>query len=145
MIAIAAIMLFVLCMGWYPRPPDEVIGLNGNDYLHRWYITPRMRWGRIYLHHILRSDEDRADHDHRADNCSLILWRGYREWQQGKYRDHGPGSIICRRAEQAHRLELLGGPAWTLFFYGRQRRRWGYHCADGWVPWEEFDDHGGCP
>lgn len=36
--------------------PDIIIGENGDDYLHRWYVIPRNRFFNIYLHYFLRSD-----------------------------------------------------------------------------------------
>ena len=51
-------------------------------YLRRFYLTPRTRpswwpdswkWYRFFLHHIVRSDDDRDPHDHPWDFTSLIL------------------------------------------------------------------------
>lgn len=111
----------------------------GDAYLVRWRLlqTP---WFAVYLHHILRSDDDRALHDHPWSFASVILAGGYFEhtprgrfWRQ-------PGSIILHRAEELHRIELgpsraaIGGtlPAWTLVFCGRRRRPWGFSTAAGW-------------
>src|SRR6266478_4256458 len=50
-------------------------------YLIRYFIyKPRTKGrGRIYLHHIMRSDYDRAMHDHPWSFKSILLWGGYRE------------------------------------------------------------------
>lgn len=123
-----------------PRKPDLYIGGEANPYLRRWYVlsTP---WFRIYLHNILRSDDDRALHDHPWNNVSIILKGEYTElpgeWGHGQV--YGAGSIIFRKAETAHRLVVDAGTSmWTLFLTGRYRRKWGFHCPKGWIPYERF-------
>ena len=44
------------------RPPDRIIGGKDNPYLLRWHVVPRNPQQNIYLHHFLRSDDDRALH-----------------------------------------------------------------------------------
>lgn len=46
------------------RPPDVVIGGDASPYMRRWWVIPRNRRFNVYLHHFLRSDDDRALHDH---------------------------------------------------------------------------------
>lgn len=65
------------------RWPDMVIGDNDNPYLLRWYVIPRNRIFNIYLHKFVRSDDDRALHDHPWSwNMSLII--------KGIYIEHIP-------------------------------------------------------
>lgn len=46
------------------RLPDFVIGDDPDrPYLRRWWIVPRNEYCNVYLHEILRSDDDRAGHD----------------------------------------------------------------------------------
>lgn len=121
----------------FKRKPDFIIGDN---YLHRWWVIPRNRFFNVYLHKIMRSDDDRALHDHPWLNCSILL--------RGSYREHTPcgakvrtaGSIVFRRAVAAHRLEVVDGPIWTIFITGPVIRIWGFHCPKRWVPWREFVD-----
>jgi hypothetical protein len=121
------------------RPPDFIIGNPADPYMLRWYLIPRNRWFNIYLHKFLRSDDDRALHDHPWVSLSIVI--------KGQYRDHTPcgsriyrrGSIIFRRATAIHRVELIDNqPAWTLFITGPKVREWGFHCPKGWVHWEIF-------
>jgi hypothetical protein len=111
-------------------------------------VTPRSPFGNVYLHKILRSDDDRALHDHPWENRSLVIAGGYWEhvspitkfWR-------GPGSSISRGADAAHRLELptyrlRPVPCVSLFFTGPKTREWGFHCEGGWRHWEEFDVQG---
>ena len=86
-----------------------IIGVDGQPYLRRYYIL-KTRWFRIYLHEILRSDEDRDCHDHPWNFTSIILKGGYWEtrelWEESGFGDgfavkvktrkwHGVGSISC--------------------------------------------------
>lgn len=64
----------------------------------------------------------------------------------------GPGSIIVRRATDAHRLVLpdrtdgWGDPlddeskhdSWSLFITGPKKREWGFWCPKGWKHFAEF-------
>lgn len=141
------------------RGPDVVIGGETNPYLRRWFILPRNFVFNIYLHQFLRSDDDRALHDHPWVNCSLLL--------DGCYVEHTinaggvnvrtfrkAGDVVIRRPRAAHRVELMdtfewpeaGGPpvsrgpssCWTLFITGPRVREWGFHCPAGWVHWRIF-------
>lgn len=128
------------------RKPDFVIGEEDRPYIHRWWVIPRNRFFNVYLHRIMRDDDDRALHDHPWWNVSIILKGAYREIRQGGYRKiHRRGSIVFRRATCAHRLELPvenGGITycWSLFITGRRVREWGFHCPQGWRVWREFVD-----
>lgn len=141
--------------------PDFMVGGAKAPYLKRWWIIPRNRFFNIYLHHFLRSDDDRATHDHPWFNVSILL--------EGRYIEHartwvpGPnfggttatvredGDVVFRRPTSAHRVELFakyhpyGGqfetyPVTTLFITGPVVREWGFHCPKRWVPWREFVD-----
>ncbi|AOK04059.1 hypothetical protein WK25_05995 [Burkholderia latens] len=127
------------------RAPDFVIGKPAAPYLLRWWVLPRNRFFNVYLHCFLRSDDDRALHDHPWANCSILL--------RGRYVEHtisaGGINVRTERAAPAwklrmsgaaaHRLELIDGPCWTLFVTGPRYREWGFHCPQrGWVPWKEF-------
>lgn len=127
------------------RVADFVIGSSPQPYLLRWYVIPRNRFFNIYLHCFLRSDDDRALHDHPWSNLSILL--------RGRYVEHtiAAGGIHVRREYRAgnwklrvsgcaaHRLELVDGPCWTLFITGPKYRTWGFHCPQqGWIPWQRF-------
>ncbi|WP_390342310.1 hypothetical protein ACFJIS_18860 [Variovorax boronicumulans] len=134
------------------RPPDFVIGSAQDPYLLRWWLLPRNPVLNVYLHCFLRSDDDRALHDHPWANLSVLL--------RGKYLEHtiDAGGIHHRRqlaagnvrlralGTMAHRVELHEGACWTLFITGPRYREWGFHCPDeGWIHWERFtaeDDPG---
>lgn len=134
------------------RAPDVVIGGADRPYMLRWYVIPRNRFLNIYLHQFLRSDDDRALHDHPWMNLSILLRGGYFEhtiaaggietkellWA-GEWR-------FRRSGRMAHRIELLGRQGqlrscWTLFITGPRYRSWGFHCPkEGWIRWDRFTD-----
>ena len=122
------------------REPDFVIGPKETPYMRRWWIIPRNLGGSVYLHEILRSDDNRALHDHPWDSTSYVLEGGYVEHLPGNDRVwRGPGSVIQRKAEDLHRLELIdGNPALSLFFTGPKVREWGFQCPKKWVHWCDF-------
>lgn len=120
------------------RKPDVVLG---QDYLRRWWIVPRNGSCNIYLHHILKSDIDRALHDHPWPNTSFLL--------SGRYIEHTPegqfvriaGDLVTREATTLHRLEVIAGePVISLFMTGPKVREWGFDCPNGWVHWKDFTD-----
>lgn len=133
-------------------PPDFIIGSEADPYMWRWWILPRNTLFNIYLHRILRSDDDRALHDHPWINASVVLSGGYWEVlpeltpertfpvppQRKAWRK--PGSIVLRWPTAAHRLEVVdGGPAtWSLFITGPKVREWGFWCPRGWKKWTDF-------
>ena len=127
------------------REPDVLIGKADNTYMQRWWVIPRNRVFNVYLHHFLRSDDDRALHDHPWLNASILL--------QGRYTEHtiagggvnhravyAAGAIKFRGPRYAHRIELTDGPCWSLFVTGPNIRTWGFHCPAGWRPWQQFVD-----
>lgn len=149
------------------RPPDFIIGGRDKPYLLRWYLlggrwkrTPgeRPRWVsrtflgcRPYLHCFLRSDDDRAHHDHPSLSFSAAMGGGGTEHTIAKGGIHRRrpirrGTIRFRTARFAHRIEIEPGSMLiTLFIFLPNIREWGFHCKHGWVHWKEFtasDDSG---
>lgn len=134
--------------------PDFIIGDRDNPYLRRWWIIPRNNFQNHYLHEILRSDDDRAGHDHPWPNTSFVIEGGYfevlydpeRPWIEIGRRWRGAGSVASRKATDTHRLIVPeGGRAVTLFMTGQKERDWGFWCPEGrWIPWREFTagEHG---
>lgn len=130
-----------------PRKPDKVIGGEDDPYLRRWYCI-RTPWFQVLLHQFLRSDDDRALHDHPWRSASLILRGQYVEVLPVNRNEPSgatvrklrrPLRVYRRSAEDAHRVELIDcRPVWTLFFTGPYERSWGFWCRWGWRHWREF-------
>jgi hypothetical protein len=135
-------------LGRYRLIPDRT---TGQDYMHRYYIFLKDRkWFpfNVTLHKIVRSD-DPIMHDHPWGYMTIILSGGYWEHtpvfnNDGKMiaefqKWRGPGSIIIRKANDYHWLELNeGGAATTLFFMGPQVRDWGFLKNNKWIQHENY-------
>lgn len=132
-------------------------------YLIRWHLlhTP---WGRIVLHKILLSDND-CPHDHPWNYTSIILKGGYWEWSDYAIMQHpqglpvhrkslwyGAGSVVRRKADWAHQLQLPHGPGplyqcipcWTLVLTSSWRRHWGFWTRKGWLAWKQYKSTQNC-
>lgn len=123
------------------RRPNLVIGGDQDPYMRRWYVIPRNPVFNIYVHNIVRSDDDRALHDHPWWSLSLCLRGGMLELDG---REKLPRPIVAgewrlRSANFAHRLIVdESADCWTLFITGPRIRSWGFHCPNGWVHWQDF-------
>lgn len=137
-------------------PPEDIPA-----YMLRWWRIPRNAFLNIYYHIVLRSDDDRAHHDHPFWSFSIVLLGGYYEHTIAAGGIHhrkwcGPGMIKFRWSGKfAHRLELerfhpgnhhLTGdgeiPAKTIFITGPVLRRWGFHDGPrGWIDAYDWDRH----
>lgn len=123
--------------------PDFIIGDRDNPYMHRWYLIPRNRFANIYLHFILRSDDDRALHDHPWPSISVMLDGDLGEWYRADggdaFRSIRPGRVVFRPASFAHRLVVPATSyAVTLFITGPKIREWGFWCPQGFRHWREY-------
>lgn len=115
---------------------------DSSIYMTRWYIFDCKFFG-IKLHKIVMSDYD-CCHDHPWDFISIILKGGYVEHTEIKStliekesRIYHPGSILFRKAEHRHKLEIHQ-PCWTLVLTLKRRRKWGFWTSKGWIHWKNF-------
>ena len=132
---IASVVRFILSL---LLPHDHIPGPNGTIYMRRYYLWRSKTGGRwVRIHEILLSDEDRHFHDHPWDFTSFILSGGYTEHTPNGTTVHRPFSLIRRKAEDLHKLELTG-PAWTFVVTGDKRRDWGFQTENGWIHWEKY-------
>jgi hypothetical protein len=141
--------------GWikqlFSGKPHHIIGNDpDNPYMLRWYLIPRNKYFNLYLHKFLRSDDDRALHDHPWWFISFILKGSYRELTENKVYHRNRFSFAFRKAEHKHRVILYTVhntvfysqfiPVWTVVLTGSKVRNWGFWCPKGFVPWQEFTD-----
>jgi hypothetical protein len=128
------------------HPPTRIIeNLAGAPYLNRWELRGNHPIFDIYLHQFLKSDDNRALHDHPAASLAIVLSGKYTEWfKENKIRLRTEGDIIMRRASTAHRIEIDEGAAGpvTIFIRGPKLREWGFHCATGWRHHRDFNIRG---
>jgi hypothetical protein len=123
------------------RKPDFVIGGPDDPYLERHWLLPRNRFFNVYVHRFLRSDDDRAMHDHPWINASWLLQGSYLEHTRTGVQRLVAGDRRLRLSGRfAHRVELDRGECWTLFVTGPRYRQWGFLCPKGWVHWKDFCD-----
>lgn len=150
------------------RPPDVQIG--NDYVHRWMLLPKRNRLSKffnVYIHLFMQDDEDGALHDHEPDNCSLILSGSYIEQfhakpleiAEGRYAVREvvrrQGDIVFRMAQTPHRICLFTAhgtngdvlllkegrlPVITMFVQGPRRRRWGFHCVQGWKPWQDYID-----
>jgi hypothetical protein len=98
----------------------------------------------IRVHHILRKDVDRDQHNHPFDARTIIL----KGWYVEERDDRKPKVILCKAGytgtinrDDFHRIEEVSdGGVWTMFiifkFYGN--KNWGFNTPNGYVPTEEY-------
>lgn len=139
-------------LGRYRLIPDRK---TGQDYMHRYYLFLKDRkWFpfNVTLHKIVKSD-DPIFHDHPWPYMTIVLSGGY--WEHTPVFDakgnkfaefakwRGPGSIIIRKANDYHWLELdwMIGYATTLFFMGPQQREWGFLSNTKKTKWIKHDEY----
>jgi hypothetical protein len=120
----------------------------------------RVKCGPFRIHIFWRGDRDPDAHDHPADFWTFPLVSYVEEIRHPQvpfvvrrrivraFRPHR------RQAEFAHRvlgawsgaktdgldwsMIRYGSPVVTLGWWGKKRRDWGFHTAEGWVPWKQY-------
>lgn len=118
-----------------------LIGPPDNPLMTRFYVIPKNPIFNIYLHHIHRSDEGDL-HDHRAANISIILKGWYCEQTfssrpiEGRAYPRLRVTVVDRLqprfrwAGTPHRLILLHGEVWSLWFKFPHTQNWGFYRKD---------------
>ncbi len=117
----------------------QYIGPEECPYMRRWLI--QNRWGTLRLHHFLRSDDERALHDHPRWFITLVIKGKYTD-VTAKGRDELHWfSVRFRPARHIHRVETDG--AWTLVITGPWERHWGFWNNGVFSRWKAFlGEHG---
>lgn len=91
------------------RDPDFLIGGRDDPYLRRWWLIPRNPIFNVYLHQMLRDDDDRAPHCHPWLSVSLMLRGRLKEIYLDRNGDEHSrmieeGTLVFRGARFRHRL-----------------------------------------
>lgn len=143
-----------------PYPPINDSETKNGQYFANWrrepilWLLQKLDIG-VRVHEIIRSDrgvplpngehygdDEAMFHDHPWPYLSVILKGGYFEvtpvfvggiYTGTRKRFYGPGSVLFRRAQSWHRLELPRHTPYgeeqvctTLFITFKYRQRWGY-------------------
>ncbi len=116
-----------------------IVNCERKPYLYRWYVVKRERFA-LFIHRFVRSDEDRALHDHPWDFIVIPIWRGYLEHNdRGVTRVYPIIGTRFRRCTYRHRVELIEEKrAWSLFIRFRYTRTWGFWPKGGFVDWRKW-------
>lgn len=135
-----------------------IVNCDHDPYLHRWFVIRTERFG-LFIHKFVRSDEDRALHDHPWPFIVIPIWRGYVEHSEEKcdcfncvnhptMRPHYVPvkrrvrpiiSTRYRPATYRHRVELIGGkPSWSIFIRFKRIREWGFWPKEGFILWNKW-------
>ena len=132
----------------YKRKPDFIVGGEQNPYMLRWWLIPRNRILNIYIHMFLKSDDDRALHDHPWASLSLLCRGTLKEVT--KTPELGEDQFLVdtikagdwsyRPAAYAHRIIVQPQKETpiTVFITGPRFREWGFYCPKGWKHWKDF-------
>lgn len=125
---------------------------DGDPYMHRWYLFRTKRFS-IMCHKFVRSDYDRALHDHPWNFIVIPVWRGYVEMYESYYNNDKTLLPVTRSKRvlpilgtryrtglYKHRVVLLKKdgkylPAWSIFIRFTEWRQWGFWCPSGFKPW----------
>ncbi len=121
---------------------DDPLTKEKKPYLSRYYFFGKDRnFGNVFLHHFHSSDLDVGLnnfgllHNHPFKwSFSIVLVAGYSE---ERLKPDGsvvrkmvkPGSLNFLTRQDFHRVDLINGEAWTLFFTGSRNSRssWGFY------------------
>jgi hypothetical protein len=130
-----------------PRMPDDSAPFDRYGNPRRgvdWSASDRLGFG-LYLHRFHRGDRDLELHSHPWRwAVSWILVGGYREERRiGNVvviRDYPAWSWNFLESDDYHRVDLLEGECWTLFFAGPKAKSWGFwdRITGKITPWRDF-------
>lgn len=118
-------------------PYRAIMGGDGSLYLSRWLLY-RGKSRSVFIHRFHQSDEDRDLHNHPwSKSKSFILKGGYIEERRSVYKPY----VVTRHVvkpftwnhidhDTFHRVDLLSGECWSLFFAGKRVQSWGFWDRD---------------
>lgn len=144
------------------RPRDQLIDREGDPYIERWYLvrkstvpgnSPAGHFGdavppipsefeNLYLHRYIRADTEEP-HCHPWSNATLVLkgWYDEQIWRDGKLIEtlrRKVGDAVIRRADEVHAIVKVEPGTISAFATLRKERDWGFHTAEGFIPWADF-------
>jgi hypothetical protein len=110
---------------------------------YRLLATP---WFNIYIHQILKSDEEAHMHDHPWAFYSFILKGGYKEvssyevdgWKEVHTNYYLRHSLVHHKRNDAHKLTLMASCVWTLVLTYGKHETWGYQTEAGWIDFQSY-------
>lgn len=122
----------------------EIVSKEGVVHFRRYRILS-LPFFNIYIHHILKSDQDRHMHDHPWNFRSFLLKGSYREEVRYPPRFlvlhsywHQAGDVIKHDRRDVHHIDLVTPSVWSLVITTGKEHDWGYHTSQGWIQHEEY-------
>jgi len=122
----------------------EIISKEGEVFFRRYRLlsTPVCN---IYVHNLLKSDQDLEPHTHPWNFISLILKGGYIEdYVVGPHHKNTchdyiesyrnivkAGDFVMHSYSDAHKIQLTDDNVWTAVFTWGTKEPWGYVYSDG--------------
>lgn len=118
----------------------EIRNKAGDLYFQRFALIERDDFS-VYIHHILRKDEDDHLHDHPWPFWGIVLWGTYVETiftpatKEFKQRIRHPLTFgFLPSMGTYHKiLDLVSKDVWTLVITGKRQPTWGY-----WIPEQNY-------
>lgn len=123
----AVMPLLLMARKFMENAPSRSFGFE-TVYLNRWWLVKDDDGGNVYLHQMMRSDQDPEYHDHEFEGSMSILLDGkMREYMPDGMRVLVPGDVVVRGALDRHRIEI-DAPTTSLFITGPRdaTRKWGF-------------------
>jgi hypothetical protein len=102
---------------------NQKLGLPECPYVHRWCLNLGLFTVRV--HHFLRSDDNRALHDHPFWFITLVIKGKYDDVTENGYITLTAGDVAFRPALHRHTVRTTG--VWTLLLTGHETRVWGFY------------------
>jgi len=103
----------------------EPLGIKECPYAYRWVFN--FYFFAFRVHHFIRSEPIKHQHDHAWDFITFIMKGGYVDVSSNRIDKLRAGSIRYRKAEHIHNVVLpRGKDCWTLLLTFRPRRKWGF-------------------
>ncbi len=149
-VAILGLFLIAFLMDWYTRHgrqfklyKKKIIsrGPDREPYLVR-YTLFTCKYFSVKVHNILLSDYQ-CLHDHPWAFVTFLLKGGYVEHTEKGSKVYGRFSLLRRKAEFLHRLEVHQ-PVWSFVVTFRKTRMWGFKTPTKWVKWYEYTPTNTC-
>lgn len=136
---------------WLIRRAMRTPYFHLDGYMGRWWLfnpTPSRSDGKgrrfeflpsIRIHHILREDRDRDQHNHPWNARTIILKGWYREIRGQVIFTRLQGDTAAIGANDFHSIgDVSEGGVWTLFISWRWKHTWGFRTANGFIPWRKY-------
>lgn len=117
-----------------------------SNYITRLHLV-KTPWFALMVHWLNGPDPEPDMHDHPVTLLSFIVSGGYSEARPGEEWEPGVsgGDLYARRwfnlirATTIHRIVGVLPRTITFCIAGPKVREWGFHTANGWVPWQEYN------